>query len=104
MQSRVPAEYVPYSERPEWQDLTPIEQDDGSFAPLAPILYGDECKAIAQPIIYLLLITRPPDKDATNYFRAIVQKGEYSERVLEITEHIIRQNPSHYSVWSVCLS
>ncbi|KAG9050609.1 CAAX geranylgeranyltransferase alpha subunit [Tulasnella sp. UAMH 9824] len=34
-----------------------------------------------------------------DYFRAILQKEEYSERVLSLTEHIIRMNPAHYSVW-----
>jgi protein farnesyltransferase/geranylgeranyltransferase type-1 subunit alpha len=36
-----------------------------------------------------------------NYFRAIVSKGEQSERVLGLTEHIIRRNPAHYTVWYV---
>jgi len=79
--SRVPAEYKPYGERPEWRDLTPVPQNESSFTPMAPIMYGDEYK------------------DATNYFRAILQQGEQSERVLELTEHIIRMNPSHYTVW-----
>jgi hypothetical protein len=39
------------------------------------------------------------DKDATNYFRAIVKSGETSPRVLELTEHIIRMNPAHYTAW-----
>jgi hypothetical protein len=41
------------------------------------------------------------DKDATDYFRGIVRMGERSERVLELTEHIIRLNPAHYSAWYV---
>ena len=43
------------------------------------------------------------DKDATDYFRGIVQTGEKSERVLELTENIIRLNPAHYSAWYVPL-
>jgi phosphatidylserine decarboxylase len=39
------------------------------------------------------------DADAMNYFRAIVLKNERSDRVLELTEHIIRRNPAHYTVW-----
>ena len=39
------------------------------------------------------------DKDATNYFRGIVKVGEKSQRVLELTETIIRLNPAHYSAW-----
>lgn len=42
------------------------------------------------------------DKDATNYFRGIVKTGEKSQRVLELTEAIIRLNPAHYSAWCVC--
>lgn len=39
------------------------------------------------------------DKDATDYFRGVVKMGEMSERVLELTEMIIRMNPAHYSAW-----
>ena len=41
------------------------------------------------------------DKDAMDYFRGIVARGEKSPRVLELTEYIIRMNPAHYTVWSV---
>ena len=46
-----------------------------------------------------LLTSTRLDKDATDYFRGIVKTGEKSARVLELTEHIIRMNPAHYSVW-----
>jgi hypothetical protein len=36
-----------------------------------------------------------------DYFRAIAAEREYSERVLELTEEIIRRNPAHYTVWYV---
>lgn len=36
-----------------------------------------------------------------DYFRAIALTQEYSERVLDLTEHIIRRNPAHYTVWYV---
>ncbi|OBZ67962.1 Protein farnesyltransferase/geranylgeranyltransferase type-1 subunit alpha [Grifola frondosa] len=49
--------------------------------PIAPIFYTEEYK------------------DATDYFRGIVKSGETSSRVLELTEHIIRMNPAHYSAW-----
>jgi len=39
------------------------------------------------------------DRDATDYFRGIVKAGEMSPRVLDLTEHIIRLNPAHYSAW-----
>jgi protein farnesyltransferase/geranylgeranyltransferase type-1 subunit alpha len=47
------------------------------------------------------LAEQAADKDATDYFRGIVRSGEKSERVLALTEHIIRLNPAHYSAWSV---
>ncbi|KAF9239776.1 hypothetical protein BU15DRAFT_87803 [Melanogaster broomeanus] len=69
-----------FADRPEWADVIPLEQYEG-VSPLAPIFYTSEYK------------------DATNYFRGIVKTGEKSPRVLDLTEHIIRQNPAHYSAW-----
>jgi len=71
---------VLFSERPEWADVTPLEQYEG-VNPLAPIYYSEEYK------------------DATSYFRGVVKAGEMSPRVLELTEAIIRMNPAHYSAW-----
>lgn len=34
-----------------------------------------------------------------DYFRAVSAASEHSQRVLELTESIIRKNPSHYTVW-----
>lgn len=34
-----------------------------------------------------------------DYFRAVAAEQEYSERVLLLTEDIIRRNPAHYTVW-----
>ncbi|KAJ7178522.1 hypothetical protein C8R43DRAFT_871529 [Mycena crocata] len=69
-----------YSARPEWADVVPQAQYEKAN-PLAPILYSDEYR------------------DATDYFRGIVKAGEKSERVLQLTEHVIRLNPAHYSAW-----
>ncbi|KAL1730592.1 hypothetical protein EV714DRAFT_272547 [Schizophyllum commune] len=69
-----------YSQRPDWADVRPLEQYEG-VNPLAPIFYTDEYK------------------DATNYLRGVIKTGEKSERVLELTEDIIRQNPAHYTAW-----
>ncbi|GLB42223.1 putative protein prenyltransferase alpha subunit repeat [Lyophyllum shimeji] len=69
-----------YAERPEWKDVTPLPQYEDAN-PIAPIFYSEEYK------------------DATDYFRGIVKTGEKSERVLELTESIIRLNPAHYSAW-----
>jgi len=69
-----------YSEREEWADVVPQQQYE-HVNPLAPIFYTEEYK------------------DATDYFRGIVKTAEMSPRVLDLTEHIIRQNPAHYSAW-----
>ncbi|EGC38625.1 hypothetical protein DICPUDRAFT_28303 [Dictyostelium purpureum] len=72
--------YTPYSERPEWSDVTPIPQDDGPH-PVCPIMYTDEFK------------------DKMNYFRAILKSKEKSLRVLKLLEDIVQDNPSNYTVW-----
>jgi len=69
-----------YANRLDWADVEPQEQYEG-VNPLAPIFYTEEYR------------------DAADYFRGIVKAGEMSERVLDLTEHIIRQNPAHYSAW-----
>ncbi|KAJ7640833.1 hypothetical protein DFH06DRAFT_623398 [Mycena polygramma] len=71
---------VLYAARPEWSDVVPVQQYEKAN-PLAPILYSEEYK------------------DATDYLRAVVKAGEKSERVLQLTEHVIRLNPAHYSAW-----
>ncbi|KZT24905.1 protein prenylyltransferase [Neolentinus lepideus HHB14362 ss-1] len=69
-----------YAEDPAWQDVVPVPQYEG-VTPLAPIFYT------------------PEYKDATDYFRGILKSGETSERVLELTERIIKMNPAHYTAW-----
>lgn len=69
-----------YAQDPAWDDITPIPQDDGP-APLAAIAYTDE---YAEAIAYL---------------RAVMVKEEKSKRCLDLTEHIIKLNSAHYTVW-----
>lgn len=37
------ADWIPYSERPEWADVVPLEQDDGEN-PVVVIAYSENCK------------------------------------------------------------
>ncbi|KAF1995190.1 farnesyltransferas-like protein [Amniculicola lignicola CBS 123094] len=69
-----------YHDDPAWSDVEPIPQEDGEH-PLAAIAYTDEYS------------------EAMSYLRAVMAQNEYSERGLELTEHIINMNPAHYTVW-----
>jgi len=73
--------FVLYSKRPEWSDIEPIPQYDESKPRLVNINYEKEYS------------------DAMDVFRAIVKKGEMSERALELTEFLIGYNPAHYYIW-----
>jgi protein farnesyltransferase/geranylgeranyltransferase type-1 subunit alpha len=64
----------------DWNDITPIPQDDGPH-PLASIAY------------------EPEYRKAMDLLRAVMAKEEYSERALALTGEIIEMNPAHYTVW-----
>lgn len=70
-----------YSDSEQWEDVVPIPQDDGGPNPLAAIAYTEEYS------------------EAMSYLRAVMADNEKSERVLELTEDIIKMNPAHYTVW-----
>lgn len=39
------SEWIPYSKRPEWRDVTPLEQDDGENA-VVVIAYSEKCNCL----------------------------------------------------------
>ncbi|KAL0486724.1 farnesyltransferase/geranylgeranyltransferase type-1 subunit alpha [Acrasis kona] len=72
--------YVPFKDRSEWNDVTPIEQDDGPN-PVVPIAYTDKFR------------------DTMNYFRAVLKNNEISERALALTDEVINLNAANYTAW-----
>eukprot|EP01084_Bolivina_argentea_P217941 369945_1 len=71
---------VPISEDPEYQDLTPIFQDDGPN-PIVAIRYPKKFKEVH------------------NYFRAVVHKNEISKRALKLSQKVIELNAANYTAW-----
>ena len=69
-----------YHDDPAWADVEPLPQQDTGH-PLASIAYTEEYS------------------ESMSYLRAIMAKSEYSQRGLELTDHIISMNPAHYTVW-----
>ena len=61
-------------------DLEPIRQDDGPN-PVVAIAYTAEFRS------------------TMDIFRAVLRKGEFSRRVLDLTESILDQNAANYTVW-----
>jgi len=72
--------YIKFGDRPEFQDVTPVLQDDGPF-PVCPIAYNEQFV------------------DTMNYFRAMIQKNERSKRSLDVTTEVILLNPANYTAW-----
>ncbi|CAH8577525.1 unnamed protein product [Schistosoma turkestanicum] len=72
--------YVFYKDRQEWNDVSPIPQDDGGRN-IVNIAYSEEFV------------------DAHDYFRAVLMKDERSERTFSLTSDILLFNPANYTAW-----
>ncbi|BBN11361.1 protein farnesyltransferase/ geranylgeranyltransferase type-1 subunit alpha [Marchantia polymorpha subsp. ruderalis] len=72
--------WVPFNERPEWEDLEPVPQDDGPN-PVVPISYTRQFR------------------ETMDYFRAILKKDERSVRALKLTAEVVGLNSANYTVW-----
>ncbi len=70
----------PLSSSESWKDVTPLKQDDGP-SPVVPISYT------------------PRFIEVMDYFRAIMSKGEKSQRALDLTKEVIKVNPANYTGW-----
>lgn len=93
-----------YSSSPTWASITPIPLDDGSNYYVSPSTEGSEAVEQQQQITPLASIAYAPEyEEATSYLRAVMAEDEMSERALELTEHIIKLSPAHYTVWCVVL-
>jgi len=77
----MPKQRAKYSEDPAWADVEPLPQDDGGPNALATIAYSEEYR------------------ETMEYLRAVMAANEMSQRVLDLTAHIIGLNPAHYTVW-----
>lgn len=74
------ATYESLSQDPQFADIKPVAQDDGPN-PVVAIAYT------------------PKFKEAMDYFRAVVQAGEVSERALQLTAIVTELNPANYTAW-----
>jgi len=72
--------FIPFKDRPEWSDVTPIKADEGP-EPVCSIAYT------------------PQFSETMDYFRAILQADERSKRALDLTEEVVRLNAGNYTAW-----
>ena len=66
---------------PRWANVQPTLEEEAKFKRIVPIAY-------------------PPEyKEVMAYFWHVHERGELSERVLDLTTHIIDVCEGHYTVW-----
>ena len=65
----------------DFQDITPLPQDEGVLFPICCIDYEYEFI------------------QAMNYMRAILQSHEYSIRALHLSQFCLQYNPANYTLW-----
>ncbi|KAG6852855.1 hypothetical protein C0991_008548 [Blastosporella zonata] len=88
-----------------WRSIThvPSGKNIADFTkPLSRALHGHLIQLLTISPTKNLTTSHPSsisDKYATDYFRGILKGGEKTQRVLKLTDAIIRLNPPHYSLW-----
>ncbi len=84
--------YLPFDASSSvWSDLTPTPQLESS-SPMCPILYAPDYSTAMD--LYRTLTT-----SNTSPLSTPLSGLELSPRALALTSHLIKLNPSHFSVW-----